>query len=162
WEGERPREGWAARTWSYPVRAARSVARSVPCRSLHRRPRRGALTGGDHHEPRASRVGGVPPTERVSSAGDSGCRAALCPGPSAEKLTLTFASVAEGERWCREVQARQQQFPHDAAQGDRHQPEGVALVRQAPEVPHVVLGRVECTEQSQWAADRGLQLRAGI
>jgi tetratricopeptide (TPR) repeat protein len=84
------------------------------------------------------------------------------PGSAAEKLTLAFASAAEGERWCREIQAQQQQPAADVRPGDRHQPEGVALVRQAPAVPYVVLGQVEFTGQTPWAADRGLQLRAGI
>jgi tetratricopeptide (TPR) repeat protein len=84
------------------------------------------------------------------------------PEPLAEKLTLTFASAAEGQRWRREVEARQQQPTPDAPPADRHQPESVALVRQAPDVPHVALGRVEFTGRTPWAADRGLQLRAGI
>jgi tetratricopeptide (TPR) repeat protein len=84
------------------------------------------------------------------------------PGPSAEKLTLAFASTVEWERWCREVQARLQPLTPDAPQGDRHQPKGVALVRRAPDVPHVVLGQVQFTGHTRWTADRGLQLRAGI
>jgi tetratricopeptide (TPR) repeat protein len=89
---------------------------------------------------------------------------ALNPGsePASEKLTLTFPSTAQAGRWCAEVQERQQQLAPDAPQDDRRQPEGVALVRQVPPVAHVVLGQVECTGPSQWAADQGLQLRAGI
>jgi tetratricopeptide (TPR) repeat protein len=86
----------------------------------------------------------------------------LSPETSTEKLTLAFAITAQGERWYREADARQQQLTLDALQSDLHPPEGVALVRQAAEVPHVVLSRVEFTGQSKWAADRGLQLRAGI
>jgi tetratricopeptide (TPR) repeat protein len=86
----------------------------------------------------------------------------LGPEPVTEKLTLTFANASQGERWCREVEGRQRRLTHDALPSDRQPPEGVALVQQAPEVSHVSLGRVEFTGQSQWAADRGLQLRAGI
>jgi tetratricopeptide (TPR) repeat protein len=81
--------------------------------------------------------------------------------PSAEKLTLAFAGAAEAQRWCREVQLRQQAAGL-AAQGDRHRPEGIALVHQAPKVRYVALDPVEFTGSSQWAADRGLQLRAGM
>jgi tetratricopeptide (TPR) repeat protein len=84
------------------------------------------------------------------------------PAPSAEKLTLVFASPAEGERWWRELQKRQQQFTPEAPPDGWQPPEGVALVQQAPPVPHTVLGQVEFTELTQWAADRGLQLRAGM
>src|SRR5262249_49340527 len=85
----------------------------------------------------------------------------LGPEPSSEKLTLVFASADQGKCWFREVQRRQQLTP-DAPSGDRHLPEGVALVRQAPKVPYEVLGRVAFTGTTRWAADRGLQLRAGI
>ncbi|MCI0637794.1 MAG: tetratricopeptide repeat protein [Gemmataceae bacterium] len=78
-----------------------------------------------------------------------------------KKLRLEFTSVAEGESWCREVQI-QQQLASDAPQGDLRLPEGVAFVRQAPEIPFEDLGRVEFTAQTKWAADRGLQLRAGM
>jgi tetratricopeptide (TPR) repeat protein len=83
------------------------------------------------------------------------------PDDSAEKMTLTFGSAAERDRWCRELQPRQQVTP-DAPQDDSEQPEGVTLVRQAADVPHVNLGPVEFTGQTPWAADRGLQLRAGM
>jgi tetratricopeptide (TPR) repeat protein len=86
----------------------------------------------------------------------------LGPEPFTEKLTLAFANATQGERWCHEVQVRQLRLTRDTLPSDRHPPEGVALVQQAPQVPHVVLGRVEFTGQTQWAADRGLQLRAGI
>jgi tetratricopeptide (TPR) repeat protein len=92
----------------------------------------------------------------------NGKELAMIPKPSAEKLTLAFASAAEGERWFREVQLWQQLVNADSAKANAHQPEGVALVRQAPAVPHEALGQVECTGQNQWAADRGLQIRAGI
>ncbi len=86
----------------------------------------------------------------------------LGPEPAAEKLTLTFPSAQEGKHWYRDVQVRQPQLPPDAPRDDRYQPEGVAMVRRAPEVPHQVLGQVEFTGQTQWAADRALQLRAAI
>jgi tetratricopeptide (TPR) repeat protein len=87
---------------------------------------------------------------------------ALGPEPSTEKLILTFASAAEGARWYGEFRRRREQLAPDALPGDRHTPEGVALVRRAPEVPHDVVGRVEFTGATQWAADRGLQLRAAM
>jgi tetratricopeptide (TPR) repeat protein len=90
---------------------------------------------------------------------------ALTPGPEpSEKLILAFASAEVGQRWYREVQARQRQLAADApAQGDdRYAPEGVTLVRKTPEVPQVVLGRVEFTGPTQRAGDRGLQLHAGL
>jgi tetratricopeptide (TPR) repeat protein len=83
------------------------------------------------------------------------------PEASAEKMTLEFASAADGARWYREI-LQQQQLTADSHADCRHQPEGVALVRQAPEVPHVALGRVEFAGYSQWAAARGLQLRAAM
>jgi tetratricopeptide (TPR) repeat protein len=87
---------------------------------------------------------------------------AFGPAPSAERLALTFATAAEGQRWCRELQALQQQLPPDAPPDDRPAPEGVALVVRAPDVPHTVLGRVEFTGHTLREADRGLQLRAGL
>ncbi|HZT79631.1 MAG TPA: tetratricopeptide repeat protein [Gemmataceae bacterium] len=83
-------------------------------------------------------------------------------GPAAETLVLTFASAAQGERWGREIEARQRQLISAAPPDGQQPPDGVALVRQAPEVPHIVLGRVSFTGPTPWAADRGLQLRAGM
>jgi hypothetical protein len=82
--------------------------------------------------------------------------------PSAEKLTLIFASPAEGEQWAGQVQIRQLLCLPEMRADDDRRPEGVALVRRAPDVPHQVLGRVEFTAPTRWAADRGLQLRAGM
>src|SRR5436190_1203352 len=59
--------------------------------------------------------------------------------PTTEKLILEFTSAADGKRWHTEIQGRQQHVAPRTPQEDRRQPEGVALVRQAPEVPHVVL-----------------------
>jgi tetratricopeptide (TPR) repeat protein len=84
------------------------------------------------------------------------------PEPSAERLRLTFAGADVGQRWHKELQARQQQLPPEAPPGDRAVPEGVALVKRAPRVPHAVLDRVTFTGPTPWAADRGLQLRAGM
>jgi hypothetical protein len=75
--------------------------------------------------------------------------------------TLAFASFGEGKRWRREILAQQQLSPA-APQADRQVGEGVTLVRQVPAVPHVVLGEVAFAGESRWAADRGLQLRAGM
>jgi tetratricopeptide (TPR) repeat protein len=84
------------------------------------------------------------------------------PELSAERLRLTFASAEIGQRWHKELHARQQRLPPDAPPGDRAVPEGVALVKRAPRVPHAVLDRVTFTGPTPWAADRGLQLRAGM
>lgn len=78
-----------------------------------------------------------------------------------ETLRLTFAHAAERDRWHRQLQARQQPAA-DAPTDAPPVPEGVALVQQAPDVPHEVLGRVAFLAATPWAADRGLQLRAGI
>src|SRR5262249_50283019 len=80
----------------------------------------------------------------------------------AEMLRLTFASAAVGRRWLEALQRQQRQLDPDAPAGQRFAPEGVALVRRAPNVPHVVVGRVEYAGRSSRAADRGLQLRAGM
>jgi tetratricopeptide (TPR) repeat protein len=82
--------------------------------------------------------------------------------PAAEKLTLTFPSAGQAERWYGEAREKQRQLGPDSSLLDRKPPEGVALVQEAPPVPREVLGRVEFTGSSQWEADRGLQLRAGI
>jgi tetratricopeptide (TPR) repeat protein len=87
---------------------------------------------------------------------------ALGPEPSTERLTLTFVSAQERDRWHRQLQGWQDRRTPDVPQSDGYTPEGVALVKQAPEVPYVVLGRVKFTGQTRWAADRGLQVRAGI
>jgi hypothetical protein len=84
------------------------------------------------------------------------------PELSAERLRLTFAGANVGQRWHQELQARQQRLPPEAPPGDRAVPEGVALVQRAPPVPHAVLDRVTFTGPTPWAADRGLQLRAGM
>jgi tetratricopeptide (TPR) repeat protein len=84
------------------------------------------------------------------------------PETADEGLTLTFASAAEGRYWSRELQERQPVPAPEAPPGDRPVPEGVALVRQAPDLPYVALGRVAFTDRTPRAADRGLQLRAGM
>jgi hypothetical protein len=86
----------------------------------------------------------------------------LRPDFSADRLELTFAGAAEGQRWHGEIQARRQQASPDATPADSEPPDGVALIRRAPDVPHVVIGRVEFADESSWKADRGLQLRAGM
>jgi tetratricopeptide (TPR) repeat protein len=84
------------------------------------------------------------------------------PEPSSDKLTLEFASAAEGEHWFKQARGLQQELPPGSPLDIRRPPEGVALVQNAPEVSHTVLGEVEFTGRSQWAADRGVQLRAGV
>jgi tetratricopeptide (TPR) repeat protein len=81
---------------------------------------------------------------------------------SAERLTLTFASAAEAGRWGREIQDRLGQAGGEGQPDDRHVPDGVSLLGQRPDVPHVVLGQVEYTDRIPRRADRGLQLRAGM
>jgi tetratricopeptide (TPR) repeat protein len=81
--------------------------------------------------------------------------------PSPIRLNLIFASAAEGERWRDELMA-QQQAGTGAATFEGNAPEGVALVRNAPEVPHEVLTRMQTIGPNRWAAVRRLQLQAGI
>jgi tetratricopeptide (TPR) repeat protein len=82
--------------------------------------------------------------------------------PSREKLVLTFASDAVARRWHDRVQACQSNPVPACSADERLCPEGVALVQQAPEVPHVVLGRVDFSHSSAACADRGIQLRAAM
>jgi tetratricopeptide (TPR) repeat protein len=79
---------------------------------------------------------------------------------SAEKLVLTFINAAEAERWCNEISPRLELLTGSTVADVRHTPDGVALVRRAPDVPHIVVGRVDFAGYTCWAADRGLQLRA--
>jgi tetratricopeptide (TPR) repeat protein len=86
----------------------------------------------------------------------------LGPDASAERLRLTFASVREGRRWFENLEeCRAKLLPHTTP-AERPIPEGVALVRRPPEVPHVVLGRVAFTGRTPRTADQGVQLRAGL
>jgi hypothetical protein len=83
------------------------------------------------------------------------------PDPPGERLTLIFQSAETGRRWLAELEALRPLVP-DGPEADPPAPEGVALVRRAPDVPHVVVGRLEYTDRNGPAADRGLQLRAGM
>ncbi len=85
----------------------------------------------------------------------------LRPESGAGRLILTFAGAAAGQYWHYKLQARRGLSPEEAER-DTHLPEGVTLVREAPDVPHQVLGPVEFTGQTAWMADRGLRLRAGM
>jgi Tfp pilus assembly protein PilF len=85
----------------------------------------------------------------------------LGPDASAEKLRLKFASAREGRHWLEDLKDCREQLRPDTPPDDRPVPEGVALVRRAPDVPHVVVGRVAFTGRTARTADRGLQLRAG-
>jgi tetratricopeptide (TPR) repeat protein len=90
-------------------------------------------------------------------------RLALGAEPSAEKLILEFASAPAAEHWYRRIQGQQEQQPAPSSpESLRHHPEGVSLVRQAPEIAHRGLGWIEFTGRNGSAADRGLQLRAAI
>jgi hypothetical protein len=86
----------------------------------------------------------------------------LRPEAAAEKVILTLASAPEGERWYMELQERRQLIRPDAPPSDRHLPEGVSLVRRAPDGAQVVLGLVAFMDRTPRSADRGLQLRAGM
>jgi len=81
---------------------------------------------------------------------------------SGESLQMTFVNARVGERWYRELQARQRQPHGDGLAGDVRLSEGVALVRHAGDVPYESLGRVGFTGASRWRAERGLQVRAGM
>jgi tetratricopeptide (TPR) repeat protein len=87
------------------------------------------------------------------------------PEASTERLTLTFASSAEGRRWRGQLEKCSVGETHtllDSTRSERRPLEGVALVRRAPDVPHEVVGRVMFMDQSLWMAERGIQLRAGM
>jgi tetratricopeptide (TPR) repeat protein len=84
------------------------------------------------------------------------------PESPVETLTLNFASASQGQHWHGELDARRQECGPAALPVDRIVPEGVALVGQAPAVPHEILGQVEYTDRTPWLADRGLQLRAAL
>jgi len=83
------------------------------------------------------------------------------PEAGGETLLLTFPHVSERERWSTRLLEQQQRMA-EAAPQDRHVPEGVSLVQRSPQVPHVVVGRVESSARTFRQADRTLQLRAGI
>jgi tetratricopeptide (TPR) repeat protein len=79
-----------------------------------------------------------------------------------ERLTLAFASAAEGQRWYDKIQACQAKLNPDAPPDTSFIPEGVALVRNAADVPLVPLGRVAFLGRSPGTADRGIQIRAAM
>jgi tetratricopeptide (TPR) repeat protein len=81
------------------------------------------------------------------------------PEPASEQLTLTFTRSDLGQRWVQAIQEHQQ---HSTDAKPSHRPEGIALLQQQLELPHEVVSPVEYTGQTQWHAERGLQLRAGI
>jgi tetratricopeptide (TPR) repeat protein len=84
------------------------------------------------------------------------------PNPAADTLILRFASAQEGERWKRKLQALRERPTPEGPSESPYVPQGVALVRRAPDVPRVDLGRVAFMHRTGETADRGLQLRAGI
>jgi len=86
----------------------------------------------------------------------------LGPESFGEKLTLTFDSQAEADRWYGKIQACQSKLVADAPPDAQRVTEGVALVRRAPDVPRVAIGCVAFLHRSPATADRGIQLRAGI
>ncbi len=80
---------------------------------------------------------------------------------SAGKISLTFATSKVGQQWHAAIEEARNQPPPKTPPEGRHLPKGVVLVQEAPEVPQVVVGRVEWSEATSWAADRGMQLAAG-
>jgi tetratricopeptide (TPR) repeat protein len=86
----------------------------------------------------------------------------LYPDAGGETLRLAFDSAPEGRRWHSNIQELLQQLPLDTPPADRVAAEGVSLLLGAPDVPHVVIGQVECAGPTARLADRGLQLRAGL
>jgi hypothetical protein len=81
---------------------------------------------------------------------------------SVQKLTLTFANAAVWRPWQRELEACRQRLGPDAPPNDGPIPEGVALVKRAPDVPRRALGLVEFVASDRRTADQGLRLRAGM
>jgi tetratricopeptide (TPR) repeat protein len=81
---------------------------------------------------------------------------------NAERLILGMDRAADGEYWLRSIQGLRQRLGPDSPTPDRYVPAGVALVQRAPDVAHVVVGQVEYTDRSPWAADRGVQLQAAL
>jgi hypothetical protein len=88
----------------------------------------------------------------------------LAPRPedSNDKMTLRFRQASQGNRWYEKIQAAQSQLARDTAADCLFVPDGVALVKRAPEVPRTVLGRVAFLHYSPDTSDQGIQLRAGI
>jgi hypothetical protein len=86
----------------------------------------------------------------------------LGPDDSAERLRLMLVSARERRHWVKDLEDSREQLSTDTPAEERPVPEGVALVRRAPDVAHVDLGWVTFTGRGRWATDRGLQLRAGM
>ncbi len=86
----------------------------------------------------------------------------LRPEAGGATLWLTFARATQGQCWCKELNTLLQQLPLATPPGDRVVSGGVALVQGAQDLPHVVVGKVECTARTARLADRGLQLCAGM
>jgi tetratricopeptide (TPR) repeat protein len=79
-----------------------------------------------------------------------------------EKVRLAFADSKSRQRWAAELEARRLKIGPDAPASAVHVPEGVSLVEVMPDVPHVVVGKVDFTDRSARSAERGLQLRAAL
>jgi tetratricopeptide (TPR) repeat protein len=87
---------------------------------------------------------------------------ALGPHDSNDRLTLRFGSASQRNRWHEKIQAAQSKFAcHRTADG-WPVPEGVALVKHAPDLPHSELGRVAFLHHSPDTSDQGIQLRAAM
>jgi tetratricopeptide (TPR) repeat protein len=82
--------------------------------------------------------------------------------PPGETLNLTFAEDAEAQRWHDLIQSLQPAAVGTTTRDDRPIREGPVLLRTAPELPYVDLGRVECTYLPGECADQAAQLRAGL
>jgi tetratricopeptide (TPR) repeat protein len=99
--------------------------------------------------------------EKRSSRKEIGLSLLVAESPG-EVLVLKFANAAEAKRWSDKILEWQAKQDPDAPSANAPVPEGVALVRRAPDVPHVVLGPVSFLHGTLQTADRGLQLRGGI
>ncbi len=111
-----------------------------------------------------ARLRSIPLKELEIARPVNGAELAISPAPpgGAEKLTLTFDDATQAKRWYDRIQECQSRLSPDAPSDGRRVPEVVALVRRAPEVAHVGLGRVKFLHGSGETADQGVQLRAGI
>jgi tetratricopeptide (TPR) repeat protein len=77
-------------------------------------------------------------------------------------MRLAFAGRESGQRWAEELEARRVKIDREMPADGVFVPEGVSLIEVMPDVPHVVMGKVDCTASKARLADRGVQLRAAL
>jgi tetratricopeptide (TPR) repeat protein len=82
--------------------------------------------------------------------------------PSPEVMHLAFATTYKAEQWSTQLHDLQQQPGAGLPPHEGRLPDGVTLVRQGLDLPHVVLCEVVFSGRTRRAADQGLQLRGGI